>query len=1654
MAGAFKLVLGNSDSASNYLNSDSYRPHCDCTNSREFQINEISINDISSRPLVRVNLHGRSIPFLYDTGADCSVISRATFQNIPQNNRPHKMRQDFSLKSASKNSLKIDGRYLMNVEVANKRLLHPIFVCENLTQPAIMGMDLINKLGLNFNCINKQFTIEKDDTAVVISTLSAESIPPLTAQPIRVRVQNQSKIDRSRTGVAWINSVRYPLLSGGPGLVDLNSEYECTVLLKNCSPVTIEIDRGESIGNFEQVNAQPIEITTEKLVNNLTKIAKPRRPALTADRRKEFLTDLNLTVPEAERKAYTELLLENFDVFSKTKLDLGTANNFEHRITLSENAPSYIKQFRIPEAHREALVEQVQDWLKLGIIEPANSRFNSPIFVVPKKDGTMRFVLDFRALNARSHDDRYTMKDVSECIGDIGRAGSHIFSTLDLTAGFWQMPLDPKSRPYTAFTIPGLGQFQWTRGAMGLKGCPGSFQRLVELAVKGIPNIIVYIDDLLVHSSSHSEHRKLLAQLFQRLRQVGLKANLKKCEFGATNVSYLGFRLTPEGILPGKDKLQAIRDAKPPKTVTEIRQFLGLCNFFRTHVPNFAQISAPLTQLTCKAREWKNGILPPEAQRAFETLRQALISEPVVAYPRRNRPYSLIVDAATGGEGIEGGMGAILCQTDEQGRMRAIAYASRGLQKHEKNYTPFLAEMMAAVWGMKHFDVYLRGRHFTLYTDHRPLEKLGKVHTKTLNRLQEAMNEFDFTIVYKKGSEMPADFLSRNINAVEIINEISESEIAHPELMKEQNADPFCSAVLNFIKRKQLPSDANLARLVKKIGPEAFLKDGILWRRLSRPGFQEREVIILPKSIVPDIIHEAHGTLLTGHGGMTQTKERILAGFYWPNMESEILQMLQKCVKCQFSKTKDRPGAGLLHPLPQCTNLNQRIHCDLFGPLRTSEQGKKYILCMTDAFTKLVELVAVPNKEVTTVTSAIFNRWICRYGVPLELVTDQGKEFCAELADKLYEKLKVKHTTTTPAHPQCNAQAEVANKTIAKYLTNVVDSSTLDWEPYLPPLAFSYNTAVHRTTKMSPYFLTYGRDPRLPGLGGAHEPVDYGEDPVSEWLKRLNDARRLAEQNSWTSNEKYKDYHDEKHKDHKYVVGQQVLVDVRNFLGKNRKLAPNWEGPYEIVRLWDNGVVDVRTPKRDWRINIQRIKPFFNSLHVSDDKAIPNEHDRVESEAEEDPWADGIPVMIQPETPGPPPTATQPQRSRGRPRKIAAPAETPNNNHATSELNLPDRLTRAKARALERAGMPVPLATGLINSINSQVIDRLLKRGVTLAQINVPMQTKEQWIKRRQQFLNRLNPQARNLLLTGDPLFAFDPVIYEYVITTPPAALPPLIGQQLGYLSPPGSPHPSPPPSPVQTPPPSPVQTPPPSPVPSPQVTPEQSPRHSPHTSTPGTPDSFNSAHSIPEFVDYNAWADDELHDLPVAGPSPHNTSVLSLPDLSLLDETTFDFQDFTPDSPFPRPANPTPARAQAPLTTRQKNKTLKDIDDTANLFSRLSTDRQPGGHHLRTEKKQITQPRNPFKALTAATSCPTVKMGATMKGLDPAAVPLIRSLRPPLPPPASQSSSKSSLTSSTGSRPPPPATQQPNPPTPPKPTRNQKLKSTKTARTPPAPKK
>ena len=1133
------------------------------------------------RPMVNVNIKNNNFKMLYDTGSCITCMSYKVFNQLKELGvRMIKVAtpsKEFT--SANGGKLKSIGRYKIPMTIENKKVDITFHVLPKLHEDFILGIDFIHEQQLNLCLKHKRFHWKEGCPLEHHRKIYAQedfTLPPQSTRICRIHVQDSDKDEKFTNYLAEVHLPNRPWVQGAPTIVTQGREGNPVLIeLHNASLVPRLIQKNEVLGNAEAVLPTNILALNELRTPNKGSGVKNAKMS-------EFIRkNAKIEGSDTEKAKYFSLFDKYPEVFSKDKNDLGRCDLLQHEIHLKTKEPVYIKQFKIPEGHQQAVNEQVKEWLKLGIIQSSRSRYNSPIFVVKKKDGSFRLVQDFRALNQQTYIDKYSMRDVTECIHEIGRSESTIFSTIDLTSGFWQMVLEPKSRPLTAFTVYGMGQFEFKTSPMGLLGCPASFQRLMEQVTKGIPNVIVYIDDILVHSKTHDEHRRILDLLFKRLQQHHLQIRLEKCHFGKTEVEYLGFRLTPKGVVPGTDKVKAVRDTPPPASVHQVRQFLGLCNFFRNHIKQFALRSHPLTQLTRKDTDWKGGKLPPAALKSFQELKNCLTSQPIVSFPKRHLQYALITDAATGDENNPGGMGAILTQVDKQGKFYVIAYASKKLEKHEKNYTPFLLEMYAAVWGMEHFAHHLKGKRFLLFTDHKPLEKLGKVHTKTLYRIQEAMLHFDFEIHYKKGTEMPADYLSRNVLAIS-------EELEH--LQTEQINDPQLSIIIDYLRTGKIPTSIEGRKLITRYGNRCFMESDLLWIRFFDEQIGHRSLICVPKSLVAQICTKYHGSWYGGHGGINKVKQRLLTRYFWPNMDKDISDVISKCHKCQVRNKDNNPKAPL-KPLPTLSLPNQRIHADLFGPLRTSESGKKFILVVTDAFTKYVELVATENKEASTISEAIFNNWICRFGIPAELVTDQGKEFTASVCQELWKKLDIIHSTTSPTHPQCNSQAEVVNKTIAKYLAAFVNENTLDWEPYLSPLMFSYNTSFHRSIKTSPFFLTYGVEPNLPDDIG----VQYNDNSTVDIMSRLQLARHLAKKNIEESMEKAKQQYDKKVKTYIFQPNQQVLLDEHYFLNKNQKIAPKYSGPHLITKLKGNCNVELLLNNGKYAIvHVNRLKPYYS----------------------------------------------------------------------------------------------------------------------------------------------------------------------------------------------------------------------------------------------------------------------------------------------------------------------------------------------------------------------------------------------------------------------------------------------------------------------------
>lgn len=471
---------------------------------------------------------------------------------------------------------------------------------------------------------------------------------------------------------------------------------------------------------------------------------------------------------QEEKESVLQLTRKNADRFHLPGQPLGFTNKIQHQIRTTDDEPVFTKQYRYPPIHKEEIIKQVKELEANGIIEPSNSPYSSPLWIVPKKDDSKgnkkwRMVIDYRSLNEKSIGDAYPLPNITEILDQLGSA--KYFSVLDLASGFHQIPIKTGDAHKTAFSTP-FGHKQFKRMPFGLKTAPATFQRLMDQILEGLQGteLFVYLDDVVIYASSLKEHEDKFQKLADRLRNANLKLQPDKCEFLKKEVAYLGHIISEDGLKPDPKKIDAVQNFPTPRTSKNIKEFLGLAGYYRRFIQDFSKIAKPLTELLKKTATFK---WTDKQQQAFEELRDKLCAKPILQYPDFTKPFILTTDAS--GFAI----GGILSQGDI-GKDLPVTYTSRLLNQAEQNYSTIEKELLAIIYCTKHFRPYLYGRKFTLITDHRPLVWLQSIKdpSSRLIRWRLQLIEYDYKITYKPGRiNSNADALSRNppvsINHVE-----------------------------------------------------------------------------------------------------------------------------------------------------------------------------------------------------------------------------------------------------------------------------------------------------------------------------------------------------------------------------------------------------------------------------------------------------------------------------------------------------------------------------------------------------------------------------------------------------------------------------------------------------------------------------------------------------------------------------------------------------------------------------------------------------------------------------------------------------------------------------------------------------------------------
>ena len=553
--------------------------------------------------------------------------------------------------------------------------------------------------------------------------------------------------------------------------------------------------------------------------------------------------------------------------------------------------------------------------------------------MVRKKDGSWRFCIDYRKLNAVTCRDAYPLPRIDATLDSL--AGATYFTTLDLASGYWQVAVEEKDKEKTAFSVP-EGHFEFNVIPFGLTNAPATFQRLMECVLAGLvgEQCLIYLDDIIVFSSTFKEHLVRLSGVFQALNDAGLQLKPSKCHFALREVRYLGHVVSQAGIKPDDDKVKAISTYPIPRTTKELKQFLGLTNYYRRFIKDYAHIAEPLHKVQGKSKslQWN-----PSCQLAFDTLKHKLTTPPILAYPDFLSPFLVYSDASS--TAIGGVLGQI-----QQNKEVVISYGSRQLTKAERNYSAVEREVLAAVWTIKEFYPYVYGFPFKLVTDHNPLISLRSLKDVggRLSRWIMYLQQFNFEIDYRAGKDHTnADALSR-LPPADGVMPVMEYHLgdAAVDVLSAQQADEQLSPIIVALS-DNIPLPRGTAPGLK----QCFLKDGLLCRKFRGPSNSEYTQLVLPSSLHHKAFQNLHNEL--GHLGLHKTMEAIKQRYYWPGYEGDIQKWIAECASCQ-QRSAPQPAAQA--PLETITASHpfDKISWDIMGPLALTAQGNRYVLVVTD----------------------------------------------------------------------------------------------------------------------------------------------------------------------------------------------------------------------------------------------------------------------------------------------------------------------------------------------------------------------------------------------------------------------------------------------------------------------------------------------------------------------------------------------------------------------------------------------------------------------------------------------------------------------------------------------------------------------------------
>lgn len=881
--------------------------------------------------------------------------------------------------------------------------------------------------------------------------------------------------------------------------------------------------------------------------------------------RKEQLkeSDFDLShLDENDKKVMLKLLMQNYQCFSKNYETLGFNNSIKPDLKLTHQYPISQKPFPLNHSMRNYLKEEIQDMLRNNIIEPSTSNYSSPLLLVKKKTRNnqpgeqqstpYRICLDFRLLNKISEKHITPAARVQDILQRL--AGKKYYSTLDLKAAFMQVELPEHIRDPFSF-ITDIGRFRPKRLMFGHINSSQYFSELMNMCLGPLKDdtIDFFLDDIIIASDSIQEMIVKLQAVFDRLKEFNLTLDPAKAKLLLTNATFLGYEISQNGISPSDTNITKINNCTAPKNAKQLRRFLGMAGYFRNLIPNFSQLTLPLTELTKKGIKF---VWSKDCEEAFQKVQTLIFSKPVVRPPNVNKPFYLITDAS------KHNIAAILLNKYDQ-EMIPVSYFSRKLNNSERNYHASKKELLSIHDSILFFSDHLYGKKFTVLTDckaltyHLKAEKQPEIVLRWLMNMQA----YDFDTLHIPGDSNPADFFSRenysdtvHKNFIAHILQTNES-LSMRNIAQQQELDKFCQKITQKLQQAD-----------KRFSDMYIINEqhNVLMRRADSLKFQNKtqDKIVVPKSLINDVIQEAHVV----HFGATKTLNFIRKKYFWHGAYSDVMNFCKRCDKCLTYKAKKTVQEPLKF-FAKGTQPNDLLALDIVGKLVRSNNGYNFILTVMCLTTR--HLTCIPMKNITS-KSIIqqLNKYFCTFGLPKEILTDNGTNFVSNEFEEFLKLLGIGHRKTSIYFPQSNGCLESRHLLMKNSLACLCDSN-FDWDTKIDYFTMYYNNSLCRVTKLAPNQLYFGRLLNLPM--DLHSVEKSNFEPTLKHLKKMQEnftqmfefSLKVQKEQFEKENAKF----NAQHKGQKFQVGEEVYL--RNFI-HSTSLQPKSQGKFIVQRVFRN----------------------------------------------------------------------------------------------------------------------------------------------------------------------------------------------------------------------------------------------------------------------------------------------------------------------------------------------------------------------------------------------------------------------------------------------------------------------------------------------------